>query len=962
LFLSIPVLAQSSNPPAQEPLIFTDEQGEYPLGRHMDIFEDPSGELTFEEVSSPEYAASFIPSTQDIPNYAYTTSVYWLRLRLRNEATLTEQWLLEVNYPNLNYVDLYLPVEGGGYSVKESGALRPFDTRDFPHYHVVFKLPLAYQDEQSFYIRIESGSSMTLAFTLWSPESFAVNKISDMLVIGLFYGALLIAMGYHMFVFYSIREVNYFYFILVIVSSILWWASYEGIADQFLWPGLSQYKLLLMVTTMSLFFMSCLKFSDMFLDQKTRAPRIHRLINLLIGLWILMILTVPFFSYHFMAEATQILRYLTIGILGFVGVYNWSTGYRLARYYLISWLGYIVGLITVDLVRSGILSSTPFTEKAYHFGLIWLVLMWSLALADRINLLKKESEDANRRLVQSERKLSQTLEGLPIGVVVYGPERTPTFINRSATTILGNPIKGIEPSVTAGRTIKEALNYFHFRQVGSDQDYPLEKMPVWQAFEGKIASADDIEADLVDRRVPLEIWANPMKDEQGQVESVVAAFQDITGRRQAQAELEEYRHQLEQLVSQRTVELTAINERLHAENAERQRLEEMLRLRLEWLVAVNQVNQTITHTSELPEAYQKFSEIIKKLFDANDDFLAEFDAQGKELQLLSHTCQDAAHPNLTGFVIQLKYTGLTDWHFENGKPIIFRRDQLKDRDGPVSLHYRHTQSQYFMIVPQRFSDNRIGLLGLEFLEEERLFSANEIALIERICLDIAQVREKARISEQSQALIAAEERSRLARDLHDSVTQVLFAASLVAEVLPQIWRRDPQRAQASLEELRRLSRGALAEMRTLLLELRPAALIKTPLSDLLAPLTEAVTARTGLSFQLFIEQIPLLPEEVHIGFYRIAQESLNNVVKHAQASQVAVSLNATPLTSDSTEAWRGEVKLMVRDNGRGFTAQDAEPQQFGLAIMHERAIAIHAILSIESQPGHGTVVTLTWHN
>ena len=133
---------------------------------------------------------------------------------------------------------------------------------------------------------------------------------------------------------------------------------------------------------------------------------------------------------------------------------------------------------------------------------------------------------------------------------------------------------------------------------------------------------------------------------------------------------------------------------------------------------------------------------------------------------------------------------------------------------------------------------------------------------------------------------------------------MLFSASLVAEVLPKIWRRDPEQALESLEELRRLTRGALAEMRTMLLELRPSALVNTPLSELLAQLTEAVTSRTGLPFQLFIEQIPSLPEDVHISFYRIAQEALNNVVKHAQASQVAVSLSAMPAPVRMQALWQ----------------------------------------------------------
>jgi len=211
-------------------------------------------------------------------------------------------------------------------------------------------------------------------------------------------------------------------------------------------------------------------------------------------------------------------------------------------------------------------------------------------------------------------------------------------------------------------------------------------------------------------------------------------------------------------------------------------------------------------------------------------------------------------------------------------------------------------------------------------------------------------------------LVAAEERNRLARDLHDSVTQVLFSASLVAEVLPQIWQRDPGMAQHSLEELRRLTRGALAEMRTMLLELRPSAVIKTPLDQLLAQLTEAVTSRTGLPFQLFIEHIPSLPDEVHTSFYRVAQEGLNNVVKHAQANLVTVSLSATPASSETAEVWKGEVKLVIKDDGRGFSLQNDHTEHMGLSIIRERAASINAVVSIDSQLGHGTKLTLGWQN
>jgi len=196
------------------------------------------------------------------------------------------------------------------------------------------------------------------------------------------------------------------------------------------------------------------------------------------------------------------------------------------------------------------------------------------------------------------------------------------------------------------------------------------------------------------------------------------------------------------------------------------------------------------------------------------------------------------------------------------------------------------------------------------------------------------------------------DRTRLARDLHDAVTQTLFSASLTAEVLPELWDMDVDEAKRSTEELRQLTRGALAEMRTLLLELRPAALMQTRLSDLIKQLCEAFIGRSRLPIELNIEGESELPPEVQIAIYRIAQESLNNVFKYARATQVDVNLFITP---DS-------VRFEVCDNGIGFDMSTSKPTSLGMRIMRERAEAIGADFHISSTPGSGTCVEVIWNS
>jgi len=218
-----------------------------------------------------------------------------------------------------------------------------------------------------------------------------------------------------------------------------------------------------------------------------------------------------------------------------------------------------------------------------------------------------------------------------------------------------------------------------------------------------------------------------------------------------------------------------------------------------------------------------------------------------------------------------------------------------------------------------------------------------------------EIQQRAKI-EKELAQRAAEEavtadRTRLARDLHDAVTQTLFSASLTAEVLPDLWEMDVDEAKRSTEELRQLTRGALAEMRTLLLELRPSTLMQARLSDLIKQLCEAFIGRSRLPITMNIEGDGELPPEVQVAFYRIAQESLNNVFKYARATSVDVNLFITPKN----------VHFETCDNGIGFDMSASKPTSLGMRIMRERAEAIGAELQITSELGKGTCVSVTWH-
>jgi signal transduction histidine kinase len=297
-------------------------------------------------------------------------------------------------------------------------------------------------------------------------------------------------------------------------------------------------------------------------------------------------------------------------------------------------------------------------------------------------------------------------------------------------------------------------------------------------------------------------------------------------------------------------------------------------------------------------------------------------------------------------------------------------DVLTQPLSPKILNLLQTMSKYFrseLSVPLIIKQEVVGTLNL-YYANPRVFEREEIDLAVSFCDQTALAIENARLRERAQEDAIAAERNRIARELHDSVTQTIFSASLIAEVLPTIWLLDPVEAQNGLDDLRKLARGALAEMRTLLLELRPIGLGEVGLEDLLKQLGAGVSGRIRAEVNVYVQGEAILPTDVKLAFYRIAQETLNNIAKHSGADRVDIEIKSVPPLSSRKRKKAGpsqaifsqSVHMSIRDNGRGFDPTSVIGEHLGLGIMRERASNTHATLSIKSKPGAGTEVSLHW--
>jgi two-component system nitrate/nitrite sensor histidine kinase NarX len=254
-----------------------------------------------------------------------------------------------------------------------------------------------------------------------------------------------------------------------------------------------------------------------------------------------------------------------------------------------------------------------------------------------------------------------------------------------------------------------------------------------------------------------------------------------------------------------------------------------------------------------------------------------------------------------------------------------------------------------MWVPLLVKDHLVGGVSLAHHDPDR-FSPQIGELVLTVANQAAIALETTRLYEAARDFAAVQERQRLARDLHDAVTQTLFSASLIAEVLPRLWERRPEDVHRNFRELQHLARSALAEMRTLLLELRPAALTKQRLGELVTQLAEGMQGRLGAEVSIAVDGQCTLPDAVHLALYRIMQEALHNIAKHAAATRVGVRLHCDPQA----------VALAIHDHGRGFDPDRASAGHFGIGIMRERAAAIGATLEIQSTLHADTSIRVWW--
>ena len=376
-------------------------------------------------------------------------------------------------------------------------------------------------------------------------------------------------------------------------------------------------------------------------------------------------------------------------------------------------------------------------------------------------------------------------------------------------------------------------------------------------------------------------------------------------------------------------------------------IEQRLETQNRELATLLSVQQAITSRLDRQAVLRMIADGARQLTHSHGTAVYLLEGEVLRLAMLSDDPDAGSRHNLyIGYTMPLKQS-LGRVAFETGKPLLIADVQNDPRLNPDVR--RRIDIHSYLGVPLMVGSRPIGLL-VAVDKMDGPLTADDERILTLLASSAVIGLENARLYEEAEQTAALAERGRLARELHDAVTQTLFSASLIAEVLPQIWETDPEEGRRRLEQLRQSTRGALAEMRTLLLELRPTALLQAETGELFKYLVNAFTGRTRVPAQLAFEGAYPLPGDVKISLYRIAQEALNNIAKHAEAAQVVITL----------QCQSAGVNLEIRDDGLGFEPGETTAEHLGLRIMKERAAALGADFSIRSGPGQGTTVCVFW--
>ena len=400
---------------AGEPVVIDERLQGHEIGSRLEILEDRTGRLTFEQVKSEKFARvlvpgkgeklkevlarlkepAFVQSNIPAPGFGFTRSVFWARFTAENKSQRAAEFHLELDYPMIDHIDLF---DESHPKPMTAGDHLPFRRRAVQYRNFVFPLQLDSGARRTYYLRLETTSSMNLPLAVWPPAALAVKINDEQMALGLFYGMTLVMILYNLFIFLSVRDRSYLLYVLFIVSFILMQLTLNGLAFQYLWPDwiwwANNSLPFFMFTTIS----SAALFTNVFLSNRETSPFFHKI---MIGFAVCSLVCLSgslFLDYFLSIQIATTLMLVAVTACMWNGIASLLRGYRPARFYLIAWAAVLLGGVLYTLKTFAVIPNTFITNNGAQIGFAMMVVLFSLGLADRINALREKLGNLNQEV------------------------------------------------------------------------------------------------------------------------------------------------------------------------------------------------------------------------------------------------------------------------------------------------------------------------------------------------------------------------------------------------------------------------------------------------------------------------------------------------------------------------------------------------------------------------------------
>ena len=409
LWLCTAAIAGSAPP---DTLAIEKTTGSYHVAPFLRYLEDPQHTLTVAEVAAPAAAARFQPvkiSAVDDINFGYSHSAYWLALPLKPAADAPAEWLLEIGYPSLDRVEVYVPLRHGGFTMQTAGDLQPFSERPFPHRNLVFPLRLTPGVAQIVYLRVTSQGNLTIPATLWQRDALYRHDQRAYAGFSIYYGMLLALGLYNLLLFFAIGDSAFLAYVAFVAGMAVGQASMNGFGNQFVWPEWPTWGNVALPSGMSAAGLFGTVFTRLFLNTRRTAPRFDWLLIALIAVFAFSALSPLFASYQFAAILTSIVGIVASAVITVSGVYCLRHGHPGARWFLLAWALLLIGVAVLAMRNLNWLPTNTLTLYSMQIGSALEMLLLSFALADRINVMRREKDLATQEALNAKQTMVNAL-------------------------------------------------------------------------------------------------------------------------------------------------------------------------------------------------------------------------------------------------------------------------------------------------------------------------------------------------------------------------------------------------------------------------------------------------------------------------------------------------------------------------------------------------------------------------